>query len=269
MKFGTNQGAEGQSSESNESNEQNVGGESGGYKQVDQAATTLADNADSSNNSTATNEPGKGAAPSDEGTTGEHPDNGPKATQERLDQSADMKPIEGKGYNPPADLAPTAKDLGVNPDANRDSLSKAFAEQAAAAVGVSSDSNEVVYSSHPIQQLFVGPYHFEKTILKLTPEQAADFDKLLESMPLTERKNIQKVSVDRVSDIVAARFPNGTQGIDTSAGRAALEALSKSFPKVGTESIEERMTAFTTGPLDGNTEIPMNPFDADFNRSGE
>jgi hypothetical protein len=257
------------SSAKSESTEQNVGGEPGGFKQVDQAATTLADNADSANNNNDTNAPGKGAAPSDEGTTGEHPDNGPEATQERLDQSNDLSKVgdEDQVYDRESTQAQTftAEDAGVDTNANRDPITEAAALFSAADSGVSAEADEVVYSSHPIQNYQVGPYHFEGTVLKLNREQSAEFDKLLDSMPLTERRNVSKIDSGKVAQIVENRLGGATQQFDSSAGRDALERLRRENPMIGTQAIDGPTAHANLPQQDQNTDIPLNQFDAKFN----
>lgn len=82
-----------------------------------------------------------------------------------------------------------------------DKLNAAAVEEAAktesAAEPEPEDANEgkVNYTCHPIRSFGVGPYQFENSVLSLDTKEAEKFDKLLESLPVSERIKIQKLDL--------------------------------------------------------------------------
>lgn len=94
----------------------------------------------------------------------------------------------------------------------------------------------IIYSSHPIQSLQLGPYVFENTLLTLKPDEAEEFDAFLATLPASETSRITRIDPGRVAAIVASQS-NATQQFDSSAGREALVKLQAENPVVGTKPL--------------------------------
>lgn len=80
------------------------------------------------------------------------------------------------------------------------------------------DSNVTIYSSSPSENYRVGRFQFEKGILRLDAEDAAEFDKIVEGLPPLEQNGIRKI--DREAGEKVARTFLQTRmnsGIDTTA----------------------------------------------------
>lgn len=101
--------------------------------------------------------------------------------------------------------------------------------------------DKVHYTCHPIQTMLIGDYVFEKSTLVLTPEQAADFDELLDKLPPFERIKIAKISVQAAEDLIARMTaPAASQSNDSGTLKAALLKLQGEVPSVGTQPIDQQ-----------------------------
>lgn len=187
-------------------------------------------------------------------------DNGPQATATRLDQNADDS---GKHpYSDPARTDASASKLGVEVDEHND-FQKEMAAQVAANAGAAKADGITTYTSHPISNLHLGPYHFENGLLRLESDQVGAFEELLEKLPLTESRHIAKLDLDKVDAIVQQRISSSTQQFDSSVGRAAIEELNKKNPRIGTEALDAplRPAHAQQSQTDGNVEL--NPLTLD------
>jgi len=94
----------------------------------------------------------------------------------------------------------------------------------------------VSYSSHPIENFSLGSYRFEKGLLTLDSEAAAEFDKLIESLPPMEQTRIKKLDVAAAEQFVRQLLENqqaaATQVTDSSTGERAR-------PVIGTGKLED------------------------------
>lgn len=130
---------------------------------------------------------------------------------------------------PSTPAAPNLKVPTANSDVELESNAKGFGTEPAPAY-------EVVYSSHPTPNYRIGKYKFEKSQLKLTdPAEVEIFDKLLSTLPVGERRKIQKLDVAAAEDFLRKRqvTPAATKQTDSSTGeRGSTE------PKVGTGTLE-------------------------------
>lgn len=113
-----------------------------------------------------------------------------------------------------------------------------LAIQHAADAGAGNNDEGTVYSSHPVQNYRVGRFHFQKSLLRLDSQDAAEFDKLLEKLPPTERNRVQKIDVQAAAALVNARIESqATKQFDSSVGADALSRLNKLGPTVGTTEL--------------------------------
>jgi hypothetical protein len=68
-----------------------------------------------------------------------------------------------------------------------------------------------IYSSHPIARLKIGPYQFERGVLKLNREDAAAFDEVLAEQPAPIRNGVKKsTSASRLRSCRVARRRGST-----------------------------------------------------------
>lgn len=78
------------------------------------------------------------------------------------------------------------------------------------------------FSSHPIQRFGIGEFHFENGLLEIRDaEREAEFRKLLEELPLSERHRIQEIDVRAAEELARAALANSgaaTKSIDSSTG---------------------------------------------------
>jgi len=95
---------------------------------------------------------------------------------------------------------------------------------------------EAHYTSHPIENFMVGPYKFEKGLLRLEGDEVDAFDKLHASMPPVEQRRVRKLDVAAAEEFVRQRLeaqsPGATQAFDSSIGERAK-------PVVGTGKLED------------------------------
>lgn len=94
----------------------------------------------------------------------------------------------------------------------------------------------VSYSSHPIENLSIGAYRFEKGLLTLTGDEIEVFDNLLATLPPQEANRVKKLDVAAAEDLVRKMLENqraaATQVTDSSTGERAT-------PVVGTGKLED------------------------------
>ena len=116
--------------------------------------------------------------------------------------------------------------------------------------------NRVRFTSHPIENFRVGRFRFTRGQLALSPEDAAEFEELLESLPTVERMRVRKIDLaaaERISQEFLASQARTTKQIDSSTGERAK-------PVVGTGKLGDDSTeAFAT-----QAQMDMNrPVDAE------
>lgn len=129
---------------------------------------------------------------------------------------------------------------------------------------------EVLWSSHPMANLKIGPFQFENAVLRLTGDDIAKFEKLVNDpkFPAATRVNLRKLDPGRVEAIVEAR-KQASRTFDSSLGREALERLHGAMPTIGREDITHRKTpqgdnnqpVLPTPPIDpeGETGVDQGP----------
>lgn len=148
-------------------------------------------------------------------------------------------------------------------------LRQTLAQISAADSGViASDTGEgILYSSHPIANLTLGRFQFEKSLLRLSSKDSADFDALLSKMPPIERNRVQKIDEAAASQIVRERLESRpTRQFDSSVGLDTLSALRAVGPTKGTGRLEDqleeplmaasRVEGFVAGKHDQNESVP-------------
>lgn len=84
--------------------------------------------------------------------------------------------------------------------------------------------NRVRFTSHPIENFRVGRFRFTRGQLALSPEDAAEFEELLESLPAVERMRVRKIDLaaaERISQEFLATQARTTKQIDSSTGERA------------------------------------------------
>lgn len=79
------------------------------------------------------------------------------------------------------------------------------------------DDSNVLFSSHPVTRLQLGPYNFENAQLSLPREDVGDFEALLEDQPAYIRNMVRKIDVDAANEIIRGRIASMRAGIDTTA----------------------------------------------------
>ena len=83
------------------------------------------------------------------------------------------------------------------------------------------------FSSHPVQNFRIADYQFEKGVLKFEEgqeESLEKFEKLIASLPVAERKRIQKIDVEAAEKLIEklrAESGGATQKIDSTVGERA------------------------------------------------
>lgn len=160
----------------------------------------------------------------------------PEETTEESKQAAENRANEERS----ARETLTKSDAQQEVDPIAEGVKTVLAENAAANAGGVHESDEAIFSSHPIQNFHLGRFVFENTLLRLSGKDVGEFKELLEKLPLYERNNIREISLAAVDSIVAGRSAAAQQGTaDSAAGRSALEAMLATTPKVGTKPIEE------------------------------
>lgn len=94
----------------------------------------------------------------------------------------------------------------------------------------------VSYTSHPIENLSIGQFRFEKGLLTLSGDDVEVFDKLLATLPPQEASRVKKLDVNAAEDLVRKLLENqraaATQVNDSSIGERAT-------PVVGTGKLED------------------------------
>jgi hypothetical protein len=104
------------------------------------------------------------------------------------------------------------------------------------------DPRTVLYSCHPIMNYDLGPrFQFTKGVMKLTPEDAEDFDAFHKTLPLREQNEIRKITNEGAEAVIAQflELQGGpTQSMDSTVNRAGIEALQKLNPKFGTKPVD-------------------------------
>lgn len=99
--------------------------------------------------------------------------------------------------------------------------------------------NRVRFTSHPIENFRVGRFRFTRGQLALSPEDAAEFEKLLESLPTVERTRVRKIDLaaaERISQEFLATQARTTKQIDSSTGERAKPVVGTG--KLGDDSVE-------------------------------
>lgn len=137
-----------------------------------------------------------------------------------------------------------------------DTLAANRAVSSGAASGGSEDG-VTMYSSHPIRNYQIGPYHFEDGVLRVEDDKIGEFEKLLASLPESERVNIRKLDMSKVDRIVQRR--QASKQFDSGLGRDALERLHGAHPTVGTQAIDERGNAAHEKIPQGDANQPVIP----------
>lgn len=98
-----------------------------------------------------------------------------------------------------------------------------------------------IWTSHPIKNWAIGPFKFVDGQLALPSDnidvdrdnQIADFERLLDKMPIGDRVKIKTLDLGLAEQIARESFPSATRGFDS--GKTAEEdALLRRNPKVGT-----------------------------------
>lgn len=83
------------------------------------------------------------------------------------------------------------------------------------------------FSSHPVQNFRIANFQFEKGVLKFEEgleESLEQFEKLIASLPIAERKRIQKIDVEAAEKLIEklrAESGGATQKIDSTVGERA------------------------------------------------
>lgn len=199
----------------------------------------------------------------------------------------ETKPIIEQGNrksllkDPPAQVTGASASLLVDPEVGEPDddatglarLNAAVNTQNLANSGViAAEGNEgTMYSSHPIANFRIGRFKFEKGLLRLDDKDAADFEKILESLPVTERSRVRKLDVAAAEKIVTDRLEESrrygaTQSIDSTIGeRADPNAARVGTGRLGDDSEAFANTAQTdmNRPVHGaNTRVPLSATDA-------
>lgn len=163
------------------------------------------------------------------------PDKSEEKPKDHLDEQLDP---QGTPHNE----LPTLSEIDV--DMKQVEKVNATEDALAAAKTGLGDNVEVIYSSHPVKNFSVGPFQFERGILKFTGDEsegrtADDFESLLAQMPAVERLNIRKVDQGLAEEMVRNHQLVGgaTKNFDSSVGRQALQQLHAESPLVGTEDV--------------------------------
>jgi len=190
-------------------------------------------------------------------------------------EKQDLKPVSSKtgagarysDQNP--DRA--ANELGITSTAGQDSKDEG-AHVAVADAGSGDDESDVVlYTCHPTQNLAFGPYQFEKSVLRLKPEDAAKFDELLEKLPAYEANKVSKIDKARVDQIVKQR-QQATQLNDSSMERRALEDLGQNggrqfgTEEVGASAANQQVNTRTDDSRTQQTEAEKQAAERDYNQ---
>lgn len=208
-----------------------------------------------SNESTTT--PPPASAPVEDTSTGERIDEATQPGQVLAVQEVKASAAQVNA-SAEANRDPSADDVGMDVERAQDEdvVGEGLATQAAADAGaVEQVDDDEIWSSHPMQNFSVGPFHFANSVLRLKSSQFDEFHNLLETMPANDRINIKKISLDRAKDIVNARLPTATKQFDSSVGRAALQQLKSDTPTVGTVPV-----GFSNQPQrDNNQPVPVQP----------
>lgn len=103
-------------------------------------------------------------------------------------------------------------------------MGEEFRNQQLANQGVVAVEGATMFSSHPIANFQVGRFKFDKGLLKLDSQDAADFEKLLKTLPATESSRISKIDVSAAEKIVKERLASqstATKNFDSTTGERA------------------------------------------------
>lgn len=70
------------------------------------------------------------------------------------------------------------------------------------AKAAAAESQEVLYSCHPVQNFTIGGFTFERGLLRLTkPADIEAFEALHENLPDGERHRIKRIAVEKAAEI--------------------------------------------------------------------
>lgn len=123
------------------------------------------------------------------------------------------KPVKGASAN----LSKTpAVDKGVAQPS--DALTHGKEQELPEGVG---GEGEVLWSSHPILNYRLGKFHFEKGLLRLNSDDAAEFEKARSEQPISEQNRTRKLDVAAAERLVREtrqREPKVTSQTDSSSG---------------------------------------------------
>lgn len=170
-----------------------------------------------------------------------------RATDNPMLGTADSRLVN----NPPAVIhgvsaslvaAPGEPELGE--ETTRDRINNEFRNQQLADRGVGAVEGATMYSSHPIAKYRVGPFQFDRGLLKLDSKDAADFEALLKTLPATESSRISKIDVSAAERIVRDRLAaqsSATKNFDSTVGERAGKT------PTGTGRLEDGATGQTMG----------------------
>ena len=97
-------------------------------------------------------------------------------------------------------------------------------------------SEQVAYTSFPIQNFSIGKFKFVKGKLLLDESEAAELDKILAASPKIIQKRVRKIDIDS-AHALAKRFLTGgaTKATDSS---LRMDPSQTGNPVVGTEDIK-------------------------------
>lgn len=160
-----------------------------------------------------------GRQPSEEGKTvdGKESISSAEGQQEHLEQEARI--LEQRALQTDSKAPAQAP---ADPEGKKEAAAEVDSErrhQAQDADEAPQPDDSVTYTSHPIDNFRIGrDWQFSKGVLKLSPEKAEKFDKVLEDQPASIRGRIRKIDA-AAADKLARQFISSrrTQGVDTSA----------------------------------------------------
>lgn len=112
------------------------------------------------------------------------------------------------------------------------------------------------YSSHPIANYRLGRFHFDRGLLNLDSDDAAEFERLYQQLPITEQRRVTKLDVGAAERFLKERAANRTAGatkqFDSSVGERA------GATPIGTEELghASRSQMDANQVVDVNTNAP-------------
>jgi len=142
----------------------------------------------------------------------------------------------------PIDPLPTAKEVGLDTEST-DKVQQLSDHLRLAQVPGKLDGATALYTSHPIQNFGIGPFQFEKGILRFTGDEPDGlthdvFENLLDTMPAVDRNAIRKIDQSAAERLIEEhRMTQGgaTKQFDSGAERQAIAGVG--VPTVGVEDI--------------------------------